>query len=84
MLEVAILKVSHGGKDIHDARKNAEKLFPYIKWCDIYAPEYAGATEDLAINNESRWEELLATGNHSKFKKREERVYQSMEPAKSL
>lgn len=56
MLEVTILKVTHAG------REEARKLLPYIKQADVYAPEEAAVTEELAQQYESSWEQVLSSG----------------------
>lgn len=53
MLEVTILKTKHAG------RKEADKLFPYIRKCDVYAPEIAASTTAHATYRETEWETVL-------------------------
>lgn len=54
MLEVTILK----GK--HDTEDDAKKLLPYIKQCDVYAPESALLLRSEAEKREDVFEKVLA------------------------
>lgn len=52
-LEVTILRVKHGGIS------EAKKLLPYIKSCDVWAPEYGMCSEEEAQKTESEWVKSL-------------------------
>ena len=54
MLEVTILKGEHGTEE------DAQKLLPYIKKCDVYAPECAFLTRGEAEIEEQVFEQLLS------------------------
>ena len=54
MLEVTILKVEH------DTEESAQKLLPYIKKCDVYAPERAFLTIGDAEVIEQKFKGLLS------------------------
>ena len=53
MLEVTILKVKHSGYE------EAKKLEHYIEQCDVFSPEAAFYTEEIASIEEKCWLELL-------------------------
>lgn len=61
MLEVHILKVTHG------TTEEAKKLLPYIKECDVYSPEFAFGTEKVAKVTEREWLGILSK-SRSKMK----------------
>ncbi|NQV91902.1 hypothetical protein HQ489_05505 [Candidatus Woesearchaeota archaeon] len=60
MLEVKLLKVTHAGK------KEARKLIPYIQEADIYSPEHAGSTNEMALAMEHDWQRVLSSGGSRK------------------
>jgi len=64
MLEVDILKVTHA------TEKEAKKLLPYIKDCDVYSPEAAFLSEPEARIREYEWEGLIKSDmNRTRFLK---------------
>ena len=53
MLDVTVLKTSHGGE------LEAKKLIPYVQSCDVFSVETAIMSEDRAAQLEKLWRSLL-------------------------
>ncbi len=75
MIYVKLLKV------VHTEREEARKLIPYIKEADIWCPEYAGLTDDMAKVMEADWEVMIrSTLSRSTFLRKTEEGLQFLPP----
>jgi hypothetical protein len=59
MLEIKILKVSHGGKD--GGEQEAKKLLPHLSKSHVHSPECAAKTEKEALETERCWQIILSS-----------------------